>query len=148
MALKEKLMADFKEAMKSHDEVGKNTITLIRAAVKQAEVDTRTELSDEEIIAIIAKQIKMRKEAIKDFEKGGREDLVQAYKAEIEILSAYMPPQISEEEIRKIVRDTASELGIEGGRENMGKLMGRVMQNVKGTADGGDVRKIVQEFLA
>ncbi|MDD4367171.1 MAG: GatB/YqeY domain-containing protein, partial [Eubacteriales bacterium] len=59
-----------------------------------------------------------------------------------------MPPQISEEEIRKIVRDTAAELGIEGGRENMGKLMGRVMQNVKGTADGGDVRKIVQEFLA
>ena len=147
MTLKERLMNDFKDAMKSKDEVKKNTINLARAAIKQVEVDTRTELTDDEILSIIAKQVKMRRDALADFEKGGRTDLMDAYKTEIEILEVYLPAQLSEEEIRKVVEEVAAQLGIEGGKQNMGKLMGPVMGKVKGQADGGAVKKVVMEFL-
>lgn len=147
MTLKERLTEDFKAAMKSKNEIAKNTINLARAAIKQVEVDTRKELTDEEIIPIIAKQVKMRKDALADFEKGGRTDLVDAYNKEIEVLEVYLPAQLSEDEIRKVVIETAGELGIEGGKQNMGKLMGPVMARVKGQADGGAVKKIVMEFL-
>ena len=147
MTLKEQLMADFKEAMKAKDEVAKNTISFARAAVKQYEVDNREELDDAGIIAILAKQVKMRKDALADFEKAGRTDLVESYNAEIEILTRYLPEQLSEEKLREIVAETAAALGIEGGKQNMGKLMGPVMAKVKGLADGNAVKKVVQEFL-
>ena len=147
MTLKEKLMADFKEAMKAKDEVAKNTISFARAAVKQYEVDTREELDDAGIIAILAKQVKMRRDALADFENAGRTDLVESYNAEIEILSRYLPEQLSEDKLREIVAETAAALGIEGGKQNMGKLMGPVMAKVKGLADGNAVKKVVQEFL-
>lgn len=147
MSLKERLTEDFKTAMKSKDEIAKNTINLARAAIKQVEVDTRKDLTDEEIIPIIAKQVKMRKDALADFEKGGRTDLIDAYNKEIEVLEVYLPAQMSEDEIKKVVTETAAELGIEGGKQNMGKLMGPVMAKVKGQADGGAVKKIVMEFL-
>lgn len=147
MSLKERLTEDFKTAMKSKDEIAKNTINLARAAIKQVEVDTRKDLTDEEIIPIIAKQVKMRKDALADFEKGGRTDLIDAYNKEIEVLEVYLPAQLSEGEIKKVVTETAAELGIEGGKQNMGKLMGPVMAKVKGQADGGAVKKIVMEFL-
>ena len=147
MTLKEQLMADFKEAMKAKDEVAKNTISFARAAVKQYEVDNREELDDAGIITILAKQVKMRKDALADFEKAGRTDLVESYNAEIEILSRYLPEQLSEEKLREIVAETAAALGIEGGKQNMGKLMGPVMGKVKGLADGNAVKKVVQEFL-
>lgn len=147
MTLKEQLMADFKEAMKAKDEVAKNTISFARAAVKQYEVDTREELDDAGIVAILAKQVKMRKDALADFEKAGRTDLVESYNAEIEILSRYLPEQLSEEKLREIVAEVAAGLGIEGGKQNMGKLMGPVMAKVKGLADGNAVKKVVQEFL-
>lgn len=147
MTLKERLMNDFKEAMKSKDEVKKNTINLARAAIKQVEVDTRTELEDKDILPIIAKQVKMRRDALADFEKGGRTDLMDAYKKEIEILEVYLPEQLSEDKIREIVESVAAELNIEGGKENMGKLMGPVMAKVGGSADGNAVRKVVMQFL-
>ena len=89
----------------------------------------------------------MRKDALADFEKGGRTDLIDAYNKEIEVLEVYLPAQLSEDEIKKVVTETAAELGIEGGKQNMGKLMGPVMAKVKGQADGGAVKKIVMEFL-
>ena len=147
MTLKEQLMADFKEAMKAKDEVAKNTISFARAAVKQYEVDTREELDDAGIVAILSKQVKMRRDALADFEKAGRTDLVESYNAEIEILTRYLPEQLSEEKLREIVAETAAALGIEGGKQNMGKLMGPVMGKVKGLADGNAVKKVVQEFL-
>lgn len=147
MTIKERLMADFKEAMKAKDEVAKNTISFARAAVKQYEVDHREELDDEGIIAILSKQVKMRKDALADFEKAGRTDLIDSYKSEIEILKRYLPEQLSDEKIREIIEGTASELGIEGGMQNMGKLMGPVMAKVKGLADGNQVKQLVQEFL-
>jgi len=148
LSLKEQLMSDFKDAMKAKDEVRKNTISFARAAVKQYEIDNRKELDDEGIVAILAKQVKMRKDALSDFEKAGRMDLADAYKQEIEVLQKYLPAQLSADEIRDIVKATAAELGIEGGKQNMGKLMGAVMGKVKGVADGNDVRKVIEEFLA
>ena len=135
MTIKDRLMADFKEAMKTKDEIAKNTISFARAAIKQYEVDNREELSDEGIMAVLSKQVKMRT------------DLADSYKAEIEILNRYLPEQLSEEEILKTVKETAAELGIEGGKQNMGKLMGPVMAKLKGRADGNSVKKVVTDFL-
>ena len=147
MSLKDRLMQDFKEAMKAHDEVAKNTISLARAAIKQYEVDNRAELDEQGIIDILTKQVKMRKDALSDFEKAGRTDLIENYSREIEILMAYLPEQLTEDEIRQIVLDTKAELGIEGRMNNMGRLMGAVMPKVKGVADGGTVKGIVQSVL-
>jgi uncharacterized protein YqeY len=148
LTLKEQLMNDFKEAMKAHDKVRKNTISFARAAIKQEEIDKKTELKDEDVVAILAKQVKMRKDALPEFESAGRNDLADAYKAEIDVLTAYLPEQMSEEEIRNIVTEAAAGLGIDGGKKNMGKLMGTVMPKVKGRADGNEVRKIIEDFLA
>lgn len=148
MTLQERLTEDFKAAMKAHDEVKKNTLSFARAAIKQVEVDTRKEVEDGDVLAILKKQVKMRKDALADFEKAGRTDLLDSYKAEIEILEAYLPEQMSEDDIRKLVTETAAEVGVEGGKQNMGKLMKSVMPKVKGLADGNTVRKIIEEFLA
>lgn len=147
MSLKDRLQNDFKEAMKAKDEIRKNTVNLARAAIKQYEVDNREELDDQGVLTILTKQVKMRKDALSDFEKAGRTDLLEAYNREIEILMEYLPKQLSEEELKEIVKVTAAELGIEGGRQNMGKLIGAVMPKVKGVADGGVVKKIVEELL-
>ena len=147
MSLKETLMADFKQAMKDHDEVAKNTINLARAAIKQYEVDNREELDDAGIVGILTKQVKMRNDALADFEKAGRTDLLDAYKAEIAVLEKYLPELMSADAIKAKVQEIANDLGIEGGKENMGKLMGAVMGQLKGQADGNAVRQAVQEFL-
>jgi len=147
MSLKDRLQNDFKESMKAKDEIRKNTVNLARAAIKQYEVDNREELDDQGILTILTKQVKMRKDALSDFEKAGRTDLLDAYNREIEILMEYLPKQLSEEEITEIVKATAAELDIEGGKQNMGKLIGAVMPKVKGLADGGVVKKIVEGLL-
>lgn len=147
MTLKEKLSFDFKEAMKSKDEIKKTTVNLVRAAIKQYEVDNRIELDEEGILGIISKQVKMRKDALSDFEKAGRTDLLEAYNEEIKILMNYLPAQLTIEEITVIVKETMEQLGIEGGKQNMGKLMGAVMPKVKGKADGGDVKKAIMDLL-
>jgi gatB/yqey domain protein len=147
MNLKEQLMADFKQALKDRDETAKNTISLARAAVKQYEVDNREELDDAGILTLLQKQVKMRNDALSDFEKAGRQDLIDAYKSEIAVLKKYLPEQLSPEKIAEVVRETAASMGIEGGKENMGKLMGAVMGKTKGLADGNEVRKQVMAFL-
>ena len=148
MSLKEQLMEDFKQSMKDKDEIAKNTINLARAAIKQYEVDKREELDDAGIQSILQKQVKMRTDALADFEKAGRQDLVDAYKAEIEVLKRYLPEQLEMDDIMAIVSETAEELGITGGKENMGKLMGPVMAKVKGLADGNLVREAVTAYLS
>ena len=151
MTIKERLMEDFKAAMKAHDDMAKNTISFARAAVKQYEIDHRgEELDDQGIIAILSKQVKMRKDALADFEKAGRNDLLEAYTKEIEILERYLPEKMSEEDLMKVIEETAAGLGISKGEgpKLMGKLMGPVMGKVKGLADGGDVKALVQKFLA
>lgn len=148
MSLKDRLMEDFKQAMKDRDEISKNTINLARAAIKQYEVDNREELDDQGIISILQKQVKMRNDALADFEKAGRTDLTDSYKAEIAVLEKYLPEQMDVEKIRAVVAEVAAELNITGGKENMGKLMGPVMDKLKGLADGNAVREAVTEFLS
>ena len=149
MTLKERLNADFKEAMKNKQKVRKDTISFVRAAIKQFEVDNREEIDDAGIASILAKQVKMRKDALADFESAGRTDLIDAYNAEINVLMDYMPKQLTADEIMDIVRQAAQEMGIEqgSGRASMGKLMGAVMPKVKGIADGNDVKNSVMQFL-
>ncbi|MEA4988484.1 MAG: GatB/YqeY domain-containing protein [Anaerovorax sp.] len=147
MSIKDQLLLDFKESMKAHDEVRKNTVNLARAAIKQYEVDNRKELDDQGIIEILTKQVKMRKDALSDFEKAGRTDLAESYNKEIKILMEYLPAQLTQAEISDIIKQTAADLNIEGGRQNFGKLIGAVMGKVKGRADGGDVKKQIEDFL-
>lgn len=147
MTLKEILANDFKESMKARDGIRKDTVNLVRAAIKQSEVDNRVELDEQGVLAIIAKQVKMRKDALSDFEKAGRTDLLDSYNREIEILMTYLPPQLTIEEIQVIAKATMAELGIEGEKQNMGKLMKAVMPKVKGSADGGDVKKVIESLF-
>lgn len=147
MTLKERLMADFKDAMKNKDEVRKNTINLARAAIKQYEVDKREELDEPGVIEILAKQVKMRRDALDDFKAAGRTDILDEYSREIDVLSEYLPEQLSEEEIQKIVEEAAAQLGITGGKKNIGKMMGAVMPKVKGIADGKAARQVIERFL-
>ena len=148
MNLKQQFVNDYKEAMKAKDEVGKNTINMARAAIKQYEIDNREEIDEAGIIAIISKQVKMRKDVERDFEAGERMDLVESTRAEIRILERYLPEQLSDEKIKEIVETKAKELGVESGKQNMGKLMKPVMSEIKGLADGNTVRKIIEDFLA
>ena len=147
MTLKEILANDFKESMKAKDGIRKDTVNLVRAAIKQSEVDNRVELDEQGVLAIIAKQVKMRKDALSDFEKAGRTDLLDAYNREIEILMTYLPAQLTIEEIQVIAKATMAELNIEGEKQNMGKLMKAVMPKVKGSADGGDVKKAIESLF-
>ena len=111
MSLKEKLQEDLKSSMKNKDTIKKSVVTLIRAAIKQHEVDNRVELADDAIIDIISKQLKQRKDSLAEFEKANRDDLVEETKSEIQVLEGYLPQQLSEEELEKIVIETIAEVG-------------------------------------
>lgn len=146
MALKEKLIEDLKSSMKDKDTIRKNTITMIRAAIKQKEVDERIQLDDDGIIEIISKQLKEKKNVIEDFKRGQRQDLVEQTEKEMEILLEYLPKQLSEEDIRRIVMETVKEVNA-SSMKDIGLVMKSVMPKLKGKADGSTVNKIVKEIL-
>lgn len=149
MGLKEQLMQDYKDAMKSADAVKKNTVNMVRAAIKQYEVDQRVTIDDDaDIVKIIKKQVKMRADALEDFVKAGRDDMLEAYKSEIEILKSYLPEEMGEEEIKAKVAEIAEKLGIEKNMKSMGTLMKSTMAELKDKADGSAVNKAVKEFLS
>jgi uncharacterized protein YqeY len=146
MTLKERLLSDMRTAMKQRDTVRKTVLSMARAAILQLEKDKRTELDDQGVMEVIAKEIKSRKEALEMFKQGGRQDLVEQNEKEIEILGEYLPPQLSESEIREIIRETIEKVGA-AGMKDMGKVMGAVMPQVKGRAEGGTVNRLVKEML-
>ncbi|MBM7549619.1 GatB/YqeY domain-containing protein [Peptoniphilus gorbachii] len=146
MSLKERLMADLKEAMKSKDKLRKDVITMVRAAIKQKEVDERVELDDSDILDIISKQLKEKKSSIDEFKKGNREDLVKQTNDEIEILLKYLPEQLSDEELKEIIKKVIDENEITSMKD-IGKLMKNVMPLIKGKADGKQVNLIAKELL-
>lgn len=146
MSLKVKLQEDLKSSMKNKDTVKKSVVTLIRSAIKQFEVDNRVELEDEAIIDIIAKQMKQRRDALVEFQKAGREDLVAETEAEIEVLKEYLPQQLSEEELNQIVISTISEIGATSMKD-MGKVMSAVRPKTKGRADGKLINELVKKNL-
>ncbi len=146
MSLKKQLMDDLKESMKNKDSIKKNTITMIRASIKQIEVDERVEVDDNRIQDIISKQLKERRNSIEDFKKGDRQDLVDQTNEEIEILLNYLPKQLSEEELKEIVKEAIEEVNAKSMKD-IGTIMKTVMPKIKGRADGNLVNKIIKEIL-
>ncbi|WP_163327851.1 GatB/YqeY domain-containing protein [Desulfurobacterium thermolithotrophum] len=147
MGLKEQLLQDMKEAMRAKDKVRLSTIRMINSLIKNAEIDKRGELTDDEITQLLMKYAKQRKEAIQMYEKGGRQDLVEKEKAELAVVESYLPKQMSEEEIREVVKEAIEATGASSPKD-IGKVMQQVMPKVKGKADGSVVNKIVRELLA
>lgn len=146
MNLSERLNEDMKQAMKSRDKFKLSNIRMVRSTIKNLEIDLKRSLDDSEVLDIIGREIKQRKDALQDFEKAGRVDLAADANAEIEFLSAYLPEQLSEEEIKVIVQQTIQETGASSKAE-MGKVMSALMPKVKGRADGKLVNQVVQQFL-
>ena len=146
MSLKQKLQEDLKSSMKNKDAIKKSVITLIRSSIKQYEVDNRVELQDDEIVELIAKQLKQTRDSRDEFEKAGRDDLVEKAEAEIEILKEYLPQQLSEEELNEIVISTISEVGATSMKD-MKKIMTSIMPKVKGRADGKLINELVKKNL-
>ncbi|WP_068784920.1 GatB/YqeY domain-containing protein [Paenibacillus phocaensis] len=146
MNLSERLNEDMKQAMKSQDKFKLSTIRMVRATMKNLEIDLKRTLNDNEVLDILSREIKQRKDALQEFEKAGRDDLAEQVKAEAEILAVYLPEQLSEEEIKVIVQQTIQETGASSKAE-IGKVMSALMPKVKGRADGKLVNQTVQQLL-
>lgn len=164
MSLKKEIQETLSESLKEGNELTSMTLRLLLASAQSKEKDKRYELSkenpdldekeldekssltDEEIVNIIASEAKKRKEAIAGFEKGGRIESAEKEKKELEILQKYLPEQMSEEELRNIIKEAVEKTGAQDMKD-IGKVMGEIMPKVKGKADGGDVNKIVRELL-
>jgi uncharacterized protein len=147
MSLKERLQEDWKQALKSKNKLRVDTVSMAKAAILQVEKSDGSKLDDEQIIDVLAREVKMRREALLEFEKGNRQDLVDKTNEEIEILLEYLPQQLSEEEIAEFVRMAVNELGANSIRD-MGKVMAEVTPRVKGRADGKLVSTIVKQILS
>jgi len=146
MSLKDKLTEDLKQAMRQGDERRRSTLRLVMAAVKNAEIEKRRELDEGELLAVIAKEAKQRRESIAEFERGGRQDLVDREKAELQVLLAYLPEQLSREDIEAQARQIIEEVGATSPAQ-MGQVMRRLMPLMQGKADGHLVNQVVKELL-
>ena len=147
MSLKERITDDMKTAMRAKDSERLGTIRLLQSAMKQKEVDERIELDDAAIVAIVDKMIKQRKDSIAAFELAARQDLVDKEKAELTVLSAYLPERLSAQELTAAVQAIVTELGATGPGD-MGKVMGAVKTRLAGKADMGAVSAAVKAALA
>lgn len=144
--LKEKLMQDLKDAMKEKDTIKKDTVQMVRAAILQIEKDKAIEVDDNQIIQIIAKEVKGKKDALVDFEKGGRQDLVEQTGKEIAILSEYLPKQLTKEEIKVQVQEIIKTLGATSMKD-MGPVMKEAKAKIGAAADGRAINEVVKELL-
>ena len=145
--LKEKLLEDLKNCMKEKNVVRKNVIQMVRAAILQVEKDKHITLEDEQIIDIIAKESKKRKDALADYEKSGREDLINEIKEEIAILAEYLPKQLSIEEVETIVKAVISEVGATSMKD-MGKVMKSAKEKIGAASDGKTINEFVKKLLS
>lgn len=144
--LKEELMNELKEAMRDKNEIKKNTVQMVRAAILQFEKDNAVEVDDNKIIEIIAKQVKEKKDAMVEFEKGAREDLIKQTTEEIEILSKYLPKQLSKEEIKPIIEEVIKAVGATSMKD-MGNVMREAKAKIGAAADGRTINEVVKELL-
>ena len=147
MTLKEKLAEDLKLSMKEKDTIKKNTVQSIRAAVLQIEKDKQVTLDDDGVIEVISKELKRRKDVLPDYEKSGRDDLIADLNKEIEIVMAYLPSQLSHDELDEIVKNAVEATGA-SSMKDMGKIMQAVMPQIKGRADGKMVNEIAKKYLS
>lgn len=145
--LKEKLLEDLKESMKEKNIIRKNTVQMIRAAILQVEKDKGIEASDEQVTDIIAKEAKKRKDAEADFEKSGREDLINQNKEELAILTEYLPKQLSTEEVETIVKEIIAQTGA-SSMKDMGGVMKAAKEKIGAAADGKTISEVVKKLLA
>ena len=146
MSIKETLTQDLKLALKEKDTIKKNTVQGIRAAILQFEKDNLTELSDDGILDVIAKELKKRKDVLPEYEKSGRQDLITQLNREIEIVMGYLPSQLSEDELGEIVKAAVESTGA-STMKDMGKIMAEVMPKIKGRADGKLVNALAKKYL-
>ena len=146
MSLKTQLTEDMKTAMRAKDQVSLSTIRLINAAIKQFEVDERTEADDAKVISILTKMVKQRKDSAKIYTEASRQDLADKENAEIEILNRYLPQMMSAEEIKTVVEATIAETGA-SGMADMGKVMGVLKTRLTGKADIGEVNEVLKAAL-
>lgn len=148
MTIQERLFADMKTAMKAREEgkVRLSTIRMVRAAIKNSEIAKGRPLNDDEVLEVLAKELKERKDSIPEFARGGRNDLVEKLEEEISILREYLPEPLSESEIRLLAQETIEEVGASNLRD-LGKVMGAIIPKTRGRADGRLVNKIVRELL-
>ena len=147
MPLKEQLNSDLRDSMRSQNEVRKGTIRLILSAVHNAEIAAGKPLDDAGINVVLAREAKQRRESIEEFGKAGRADLVAKESAELEVVLEYLPPQLSREEIEATVRPLIAQLGAKGPSDK-GKVMGPVMAQLRGKADGSVINEVVTQLLA
>lgn len=147
-SLRTKLQADLNEALKVKEETRISTLRMLKAAIMKFEVagPQKKEASDEETLHIIGKEVKQRKESIEAFRKGNREDLASKEEAEMKVLQAYLPEQIGEEELKKIIQEAIAQVGAQG-KGDFGKVMGALMPRVKGRAEGNLVSNLVKALL-
>jgi uncharacterized protein len=146
MSLSERLNEDMKQSMRNQDKFKLSVIRMVRSAIKNVEIDLKRTLDDNEVLDILSREVKQRRDSLQEFEKAGRNDLVDNLKQEIEIIADYMPQQLTEEEISVIVQQTIQETGA-SSKADMGKVMTALMPKVKGRADGKLVNQAVQKFL-
>ena len=146
MSLKDQLNDDLKESMKNKQQVRKSVVTLIRAAIKQREVDERVELDDNAVMGLISKQLKQSNDALEDFMKAGRDDLISQTREEIEILMSYLPKQLTDDELREMIKEAITQVNAQSSKD-MGKIMGVLMPKTKGKADGKRINALVLEFF-
>lgn len=144
--MREKILEDLKTAMKNQDKDTLNVIRMVKGAMQLVEINLHHELSDEEMIDVIAKQIKTRKESLVEFEKGNREDLINQTNKEIAILNKYMPEQLSTEEVSAIIDEAFKQIN-PNGPSDMGKIMGLITPKLKGKTDMGLASKTVRDKI-
>lgn len=145
-SLAEVLFEEQKEATRAKDRFRLSVIRMLRAELQNAAIAGKGALDEEEELVVLTREVKRRQEALSDYERSGRQDLVDSLKQEIEILKRYLPEQLSEEELEQLIRETIKETGA-ASRRDMGKVMGRLMPRVKGKADGSLVRRLVEKML-
>lgn len=147
MSLLERLEQDMKQAMKDKDKFRLSVIRMIRSAIKNKEISEQRVPDEGEVLDILNREVKQRKDSLQDFEKAGREDLVEQVQNEIEVIMGYLPKQLSEEEVEALVKQTIQDVGA-SSKADMGKVMGALMPKIKGRADGKTVNQIVQKHLS
>ena len=147
MSLKDSITEDMKSAMKAGDKDRLKVVRLILAAIKQVEVDTREELDDTGVLAVLNKMVKQRRDSVEAFEKGGREDLAAVERDEIGVLETYLPEQLSADELASLVDEVIAATGAESIRD-MGKVMGQIKAKATGRADMGAISAVVKERLS
>ena len=145
--MKQNLLNDLVNAMKNQDKETLSVLRMVKGAIQLEEINKKNELSDEDFIGVVSKQIKTRKESIIEFEKAGRNDLIEQTQKEIEILNKYMPEQLSEEEVLKVIDEAFNTVNPQT-QSDMGKLMGFVTPKLKGKADMSFVSKTIKERLS